>query len=176
MIHAKWLEAFQIAIDPECPMIRLEEPLRVGPFASIGYPGFGYTETEEEIVWVPKDHPFGVVIESGAALHSHVTIDRGTWRDTFIGKNVRLNNYVHVGHNVRIGDNVLVGVGVKIGGSNVIGDRVKIWNGVEIRQRLKIGEGSIIGMGSVVLKDVPPYATVVGNPARSRASMYSLQE
>lgn len=31
----------------------------------------------------------------------------------------------------------------------------------------KIGEGSVVGMGAVVIQDVEPYTTVVGNPARS---------
>jgi carbonic anhydrase/acetyltransferase-like protein (isoleucine patch superfamily) len=35
-----------------------------------------------------------------------------------------------------------------------------------IKQGVTVGHGSIIGMGSVVTKDVPPYAIVAGNPAR----------
>lgn len=163
MIDELWRIAPSIQIDPECPNLHLEKPLRVGPFASIGFPGFGYEKGE---IWTPKNHLFGVVILEGAALHSHVTIDRGSWRDTVVGKNVRLNNYSHVGHNVRIGDNVLVGVGVMIAGSTEVGDHVEIWNGAKIRQRLKIGEYAVIGMGAVVLKDVPAHTTVIGNPAR----------
>ena len=163
MIHKLWKEAPSIEIDPECIKIHLGKPLRIGPFASIGFPGFGYTEEE---TWIPKLNPYGVVILEGAALHSHVTIDRGSWRDTLIGKNVRINNYAHVGHNVRIGDNVLLGVGAKIAGSTEIGNHVEIWNGAEIKQHLKIGDGAVIGMGAVVIEDVPPKITVVGNPAR----------
>ncbi|GAG56860.1 unnamed protein product [marine sediment metagenome] len=55
---------------------------------------------------------------------------------------------------------------MKIAGSTEIGDSVEIWNGAMIKQRLKIGEGAIIGMGAVVIEDVPSHTKVVGNPAR----------
>jgi acetyltransferase-like isoleucine patch superfamily enzyme len=35
-----------------------------------------------------------------------------------------------------------------------------------VEEYLTIGEGAVVGMGAVVLKDVPPYSTVVGNPAK----------
>ena len=43
-----------------------------------------------------------------------------------------------------------------------------VWIGarVVILPGLKIGKGAIIGAGSIVTKDVPPYAICVGNPAR----------
>ena len=34
------------------------------------------------------------------------------------------------------------------------------------RQHLRIGKGSLIGLGAVVIKDVPPNCVMVGNPAR----------
>jgi acetyltransferase-like isoleucine patch superfamily enzyme len=41
-----------------------------------------------------------------------------------------------------------------------------IGQGSMIRKGVTIGEGAIVGAGSVVIKDVPPYCIVLGNPAR----------
>jgi acetyltransferase-like isoleucine patch superfamily enzyme len=35
-----------------------------------------------------------------------------------------------------------------------------------VRQQVRIGRGSLVGMGAVVLRDVPPNSVMVGNPAR----------
>jgi len=47
-----------------------------------------------------------------------------------------------------------------------IGNDVWVGANAVILKGVKIGDGAIIGGGSVVTKDVPPYAIVVGNPAR----------
>ncbi|MGC8677912.1 MAG: CatB-related O-acetyltransferase [Hydrogenobaculum sp.] len=51
-------------------------------------------------------------------------------------------------------------------GDMIIGSDV--WIGIEtlLMPGIKIGDGAVIGAGSVVVKDVPPYAVVGGNPAR----------
>lgn len=47
----------------------------------------------------------------------------------------------------------------------VLGNDVWIGSGVNILRNVTIGDGAVIGASSVVTKDVPPYAVVVGNPA-----------
>ena len=47
-----------------------------------------------------------------------------------------------------------------------IGHDVWIGSGAMIKGGIDVGTGAVIGMGSVVTKDVPPYAVVAGNPAR----------
>lgn len=47
-----------------------------------------------------------------------------------------------------------------------IGNDVWIGSGAIVLRGVKVGDGAVIGAGAVVTKDVPPYAIVVGNPAR----------
>ena len=53
-----------------------------------------------------------------------------------------------------------------IKGDTVIGNDVWIGQNAVILPGVKIGDGAIIGLNSVVTKDVPPYTIVAGNPAR----------
>ena len=50
-------------------------------------------------------------------------------------------------------------------GKGSIGNDVWIGEGVRVLSGVKVGDGVIVGAGSVVTKDVPDYAVVVGNPA-----------
>ncbi len=151
LIDEAWRKAPYVWIDPDCPKLILERPDAVGPFASIGGHGFGY-HLEEGAFVRPKDHKFGVIIKEGARFHPRVTVDRGSWRDTIIGRNARFNVGSSIGHNCQIGDDCLLNMGATISGSCDIGDSVIIWKHACIEQRVAIGDGAIIGAGSLVRK------------------------
>ena len=51
-------------------------------------------------------------------------------------------------------------------GSIIVSDDVWIGYGAVILSGVKIGQGAVIAAGSIVTKDVPPYAIVAGNPAK----------
>lgn len=101
-----------------------------------------------------------VAINRGCELYPAYVANEGT---ITIGNNVALGPHVKIfagGH-----DYTTVDLGVTAG-SVVIHDYVWIGGNSTILQGVVIGEGAVIGAGSVVLRDIPPYAIAVGNPAR----------
>jgi serine O-acetyltransferase len=81
---------------------------------------------------------------------------------------------VVIGETSEIGDDVLMYQGVVLGGTTLdkkkrhptIGNNVVIGSRAVILGAIRIGDGARIGSGSVVIKPVPPGATVVGVPGR----------
>ena len=92
--------------------------------------------------------------------------------NTTVGEFFIANFHTYIGHDCRIGSFVTVSPGVSIGGNVHIEDSVFIGSGATIkngtaRNPIKIGESAVIGMGAVVISDVPAFSVVVGNPART---------
>ena len=90
--------------------------------------------------------------------------------DARIGRHFQCNLYSYVAHDCRIGDFVTFAPRVSCNGRVEIGDHAYIGTGATLKQGshrkpLRIGEGAIVGMGAVVLKDVGDGEVVVGNPA-----------
>ena len=88
-----------------------------------------------------------------------------------IGRFFQCNIYSYVAHDCVIGDFVTFAPGVRCNGRVYIEDYAYIGTNAIIREGtsdkpLRIGKGAVVGMGAVVTRDVPPGATVVGNPAR----------
>lgn len=103
----------------------------------------------------------GIEIHPGAKIGDEFFIDHGMG--------------VVIGETAEIGNNVLIYHGVTLGGISLerevkrhptIEDDVVIGAGTKILGPITIGKGSRIGANSVVLKDIPPYSTAVGSPAK----------
>jgi sugar O-acyltransferase (sialic acid O-acetyltransferase NeuD family) len=91
--------------------------------------------------------------------------------NTRIGKFFHCNIYSYVAHDCVIGDYVTFAPSVHCNGNVHIHEHAYIGTNVTIKHGLPsrpliIGKGAVVGMGAVVTNDIPPFSTVVGNPAR----------
>ena len=77
---------------------------------------------------------------------------------------VIINSSAIIGKNVTI--HQFLTIGSEHGQAAIIGDNVVIEPDVSTIENVHIGEGSIIGAGSIVTKDIPPYSVAVGAPAK----------
>jgi len=105
-------------------------------------------------------HRTGIEIHPGAEIGRRVFIDHG--------------DGVVIGETTVIGDDVTIYQGVTLGGTGkdvgkrhpTVGNGVTIGAGAKVLGPITIGDHSKVGAGAIVLKDVPPDCTVVGNPGR----------
>lgn len=100
----------------------------------------------------------GIEIHPAAQIGAGLFIDHGTG--------------VVIGETAVIGDDVTLYQGVTLGGTGfatgkrhpTIEDNVTIGSGAKLLGPITVGHGAKIGANSVVITDVPPHSTVVGNP------------
>lgn len=133
--------------------------------AVIGSDGFGF-EKDAEGNRFRFPQLGGVIIGDDVEIGANTCIDRGSLADTIIGHHTKINNLCHVAHNNVIGNNVEITGCCNISGSNTIENDVWISPNSSIRGWIHIGKGATVGMGAVVVKNIPEGETWVGNPAR----------
>lgn len=103
---------------------------------------------------------------TGIEIHPGAEIGEGFFIDHGMG--------VVIGETAEIGDDVTLYQGVTLGGTSqrrtkrhpTLGNNVVVGVGAQLIGNITIGDNSKVGAGSVVIKSVPPNATVVGVPGR----------
>ena len=102
-------------------------------------------------------------------IREFATVNRGTVQDkgrTLIGSDNLLMAYTHVAHDCRIGDHTILANAASLGGHVDVEDWAILGGFTIVHQFCRIGAHSFCGMGSAISKDVPPYVTVGGHPAK----------
>jgi len=175
------------------PDARLGPGVEVGPFCLIGEKariGEGTRLLSNVVVTGPtvigrdnEIHPFAVIggasqdkkyrgeisyvrVGDRNVIREYVTINRGTGADseTVVGDDNHLLAGVHIAHNCRIGNRVVMSNIASLAGHVTVGDGANIGGMVGVHQFVRIGRMAMIGGKSRVVKDIPPFMLVEGNP------------
>jgi sugar O-acyltransferase (sialic acid O-acetyltransferase NeuD family) len=120
------------------------------------------------------DAAFATVVHPAASLAPGATLGVGTvllaaavvTAPVAVGAHVAVMPHVVLTHDDEVGDYVTFGAGARLAGGVVAEDGCYLGSGALVRERVRIGAGSLVGMGAVVLRDVPPAQVWAGAPAR----------
>ena len=116
-----------------------------------------------------KGEPSELIIGNHNTIREFVSINPGTTGGgmvTRIGDRNLLMMYCHIAHDCVLGNHNIIANGATLGGHVVIEDYVIVGGLVGIHQFIRVGSGVILGAGSMVSKDVPPYCNATGDRAR----------
>lgn len=159
-----------VEIGDDCwigPHVIIRGPTRIGrgnriyQFATVGddTPAVAY---DGEPTWL--------LMGDNNVIREGVTIHRGTVQDdskTVIGSNNLLMAYVHVGHDCVLGDNIIMANNASLSGHVLVDDYANFGGYSGVPQFRRIGGHTHIAAMSLVVKDVPAFMTVSGQPARA---------
>lgn len=132
---------------------------RVYQFSTIGEdtPALAYGGEATRLI-IGDDNVF----REGVTIHRGMVQDQG---QTVIGNRCLLMAYVHVGHDCVLGSDVIMANNAAVSGHCNVGDFANFGGYAGAPQYRNIGAHTHIAGMSLVLKDVPAYMTVMGNPA-----------
>lgn len=113
---------------------------------------------------LPRVISYFARIVTGVEIHPKARVGENFFIDHGAG--------VVIGETAEIGNNVTLYQGVTLGGTGLepgkrhptVEDNVTVGSGAKLLGPIRIGHGAKIGANSVVIHDVPPNTTVVGNP------------
>lgn len=151
------------------PHVVIKGPTRIGARNRI----FQFASVGED----PQDKKFSgeptrLEIGDDNQIREYVSIHRGTVQDqglTRIGNRNLLMTSVHIAHDVVMGDDCIVATGSGIAGHVHVGDSVILGGMTGVHQFCHIGSYAMTAGCSLVVKDIPAYVMVGGNPATAYA-------
>lgn len=140
---------------------RIGSQNRIFQFASVG---------EEPQDKKYAGEPTALEIGDRNTIREFVTINRGTAQDdgvTRLGDDNWIMAYVHIAHDCRIGNETIFANNASLAGHVSVGDYAILGGFTLVHQFCQIGAYSLTAFGSGISKDVPPFVTVGGTPAKA---------
>lgn len=107
-----------------------------------------------------------LIIEDDVDIGANCVLNYGAEKDTIIHKGVYIGHLSSIGHDTEIGEYTVLSAHVCICGEVKIGEWCYIAPQTVVKPRVTIGDYTMIGMGSVVDKDIPSGVIAYGSPCK----------
>ena len=111
-------------------------------------------------------HTGNTILGDNVEMGPYNVIHRGTLGSTIIRSGCKFGTHNNIGHNCDIGENTVIASGAILNGGIKIGKNCWISSGAMIKHYVNICDDVVIGMGSVVTKDITEPGIYVGSPAK----------
>ncbi len=143
--------------------VTIMEGARIGKNCRI-FPGAVISAIPQDLKYNDEDST--VVIGNNVTIRECVTINRGTAdkMKTVIGNNCLIMAYCHIAHDCVVGDNCIFSNNSTLAGHITVGNNVILAGMTAVHQFCAIGSHAFVTGGTLVRKDVPPYAKAGREP------------
>ena len=159
-------ELLGVAVRPQSAF----DPAKYGAAVGIGNPSI----REKVVGELPAETVFETLIHPTVVMSQWVEVGAGSiicagcilTCQISIGEHCHINLNTTVGHDCTFGHFCTVAPGANISGNCEFGNRVDVGTQASFRQHVRICDDAVIGMGTVVVKDIVEAGTYVGVPAK----------
>jgi len=141
--------------------------------------GIGNPALRQKVVGeLPSDTVFDTLVHPTVVMSQWVEVGAGSiicagcvlTCQISIGEHCHINLNTTVGHDCTFGDFCTLAPGTNISGNCEFGNRVNVGTQASFRQHVRVCDDAVIGMGTVVVKDIVEAGTYVGLPAKKVGS------
>lgn len=146
-------EKIGVVISIANPILKEKIVEKLSKYPQLFFPNFIHRDT-----WISEKVQIGI----GNIIYPGVSINY----ETIVHDFTTINMNVSLGHNCVLNNFVTISPGVNLAGFTFIGQVSFIGIGSCCIQGHYIGRNTTIGAGSVIIRDIPDYAVVVGNPGK----------
>lgn len=183
MVHADACLAAGVRVGPGCVIgadVEVGEDTWIGAYCVINGPTRIGANNRiyqfNSIGDVPQDKKYHgemsyLEIGDRNVIREYCTFNRGTELGggvTRVGNDNWIMAYVHIAHDCAVGSHTVMANATTLAGHVTVDDYATCGAFTVVHQFCRIGGYSFSAMGSVLLKDVPPFVIVAGNSARPR--------